>query len=390
MNKKQIIGLMVVLSTGCSSPRPFIPATGPDVNEEERQPARPVRLQTVEQWRVDAASVYARMIEYVTIFDEAPGSGSQDTSVQTCSRKLDAAVSFRPGSSHLQPGYGGNRAELARIGKELSDITADPANRLLAVRITGYASPDGSTARNEELAVARAVRFRNYLSRQATIPADCISVERCVEDWEGLARLAAATGKPYSDRLAAVLAADRQPDARRKALKAIDKGRAWKDMEQTLFARLRRMEIEVVYETEEVQPLAPANQSPAADLMGLSFRFDSRPDKLTLDELLQLSRLYRPGTGQYREVYEWMAYHFPDCIVAQLNAGAAALADGDREAARFFLERTKDDGRAHINLGVLALMENDHRTATDWFRKALPVNPVLARRNLEVIKKETY
>lgn len=379
---------MVALSTGCSSPRPSISAAGPDVNGGEKQTARPVRLQTVEQWRVDAASVYAQMIGYVTIFDEASGDGMPDSTVMTRSHKLDAAVSFRPGSSELQPGYGDNRAELARIGKGLSEIIADPANRLLEVRITGYASPDGSTARNEELAVARAVRFSNYLSSQGTIPAGCISVERCVEDWEGLARLVAAAGKPYSDRVAAALAASHQPDERRKALKVIDKGRAWKEMEQTLFARLRRMEIEVVYETKGVSA-QPADQAPAADPMELAARFGSQPGKLSLDELLQLSRFYRPGTEQYREVYEWTAYCFPDCIVAQLNAGAAALAAGDKEAARFFLERAEGDGRACINLGVLALMENDLRAAADWFRKALPIDPVSARRNLEIIKNET-
>ena len=70
---------------------------------------------------------------------------------------------------------------------------------------------------------------------------------------------------------------------------------------------------------------------------------------------------------------------------AQLNAGSAALAAGDTESARFFLKRVEGNEHAWINLGVLALMENDPETAAGWFRKALPVKPGLARKNLELM-----
>jgi len=105
-----------------------------------------------------------------------------------------------------------------------------------------------------------------------------------------------------------------------------------------------------------------------------------------LDELQTIALVFRPGTEQFREVYEQAAYRFPDCAAAQLNAGAAALAAEDTEAARFFLSRVENDPRAWINLGVLSLMEHDAESASGWFRKALPYKPVLARRNLQLLK----
>lgn len=378
------MALLVVLTTGCSAPRSLTTEAGGEETQQKHQTL--ARTQFVPQLQVDAASVYGQMIEYYFNDEEASGLPKAAPAMQTVSRRLDAVLSFKPGSTELLPAYSGNRTELERITREFSTLTTDADCRLQAVRITGYASPDGTTARNEELATGRALRFSSYLSGKLSLPRQMITVAPCVEDWDGLGRLVAEAKKPYAPQVATLLAANSLPDARRKALKALDKGRAWKDMEQTLFARLRRMEIEVVYDTLEARPDALAGQIPATDLLELSARFAARPDKLSLDELLQLARLYRPGTAQYREVYEWMAYRFPDCMVAQLNAGAAALAAGDSEAARFFLDRTKDDARARINLGVLALMENNPEAAVTWFRQALPVNPRLARRNLEVIR----
>ena len=82
-----------------------------------------------------------------------------------------------------------------------------------------------------------------------------------------------------------------------------------------------------------------------------------------------------------------MAYRFPDCRVAQLNAMAAALSLGDKESARIFGQRCADDPRSYINQGVLLLMDGDATSACDYFRKAMPENPRRARKNLAVAQE---
>lgn len=378
MDKYQAIILLGVLTMGCSAPRTL-------VTEEVQQMRVPLsRMQSVAQLQVDAASVYGQMIEYYLENEKALGSGTTLPAMQTVCHRVEAVLSFKPGSTELLPSYSGNRVQLERLSQELAAYTADAGVELQAVRIKGYASPDGTTARNEELAATRALRFSNYLSREQSIPYQKITVDASVEDWEGLKQLVVDASKPYATRVVAVLAQTVDADARRKALKALDKGRVWKDMEQTLFARLRRMELEIVCRSVEEVPAIEDKTAPEniTDLNRLVALFNSRPDQLTLDELLTVAPVFRPGTEQFREVYEQAAYRFPDCIPAQLNAGAAALAAEDTEAARFFLGRVEDDPRAWINLGVLSLMENDTESATAWFRKALPHKPVIARRNL--------
>lgn len=214
-------------------------------------------------------------------------------------------------------------------------------------------------------------------------------VDQCSEDWDGLNRLAREAGKPYASQVASVLARTSDPDSRRKALKALGGGKVWKDMEKSLFAGLRRMQLTVEYDRAVLSSGTGVSAASTADVLSLVTAFNERPETLGCDELASLAEVYRPGTEQYREVYEVAAYRFPDCALAQLNAGAAAIENGDVEAARFFLDRVQDDSRSWINLGVLCLLEDNNEEAVNWFRKAMPVRPAKARKNMEWVKQLT-
>ena len=205
-----------------------------------------------------------------------------------------------------------------------------------------------------------------------------VTIDWVGEDWEGLRELVAKSGRSYHTQVLSVLDTYTDADSRRKQLKALEKGTVYKDIEKSFFSRLRRMELDIAYETT----VKTGVQSP--DLQALAEKVVTDPDRLTLGELLQVAVLYRPGTEQYREVYELAAYRFPGSREAVLNAGAASLALGDKEAATYFLQQVADDPRSWNNLGVLALMENDPSEAVSWFRKAMPQNPRLSRHNIRI------
>ena len=135
----------------------------------------------------------------------------------------------------------------------------------------------------------------------------------------------------------------------------------------------------VVYQLTETGLVDSEENATCIDFAHLLTAFQKEPERLALDELLRVALAFRPGTEQYREVYELAAYRFPDCEIAQLNAGTAALSMADTVAARYFLDRVKNNPKAWINLGILSLMENDPASATDWFKKAMPERPRQAR-----------
>lgn len=331
-----------------------------------------VRHAEIPLVKMDALAVYSEMVSYLKSEPDIVPAESLS------SEKLTAYIGFPAGSVRLDMKYGNNRAELEKLKERLSRLL-DGRKKIQSVCLTGFASPDGSTTENERLAGNRAVEFKHYLQKLPELADGVpITIDWVGEDWEGLRELIAKSGRKYSIQVLAVIDSCPDADSRRKQLKALEKGAIYKDMEKSLFSQLRRMELDIAYEKSmktEVQSL---------DLQQLVEKVVVDPDKLTLDELLQVAALYRPGTEQYREVYELAAYHFPGNREAVLNAGAASLALGDKEAAVYFLHQVADDPRSWNNLGVLALMENDPSEAISWFRKAMPQNPRLARHNIRI------
>lgn len=331
-----------------------------------------VRHTAVPLLQVDASTVYRQMLTYI--------ASETNTTPQIQAEQLTVFIDFPAAGTAINPKYGNNPLELGKLKEHLGRFLNNPDNQLTAIHITGFASPDGNTKENERLAGNRAVQFKNYLINQFGFPnPGQITIDWTGEDWDGLAALVSASDKKYKKQVLDILNHTSDPDRRRQELKALDKGAVYKDIEKEFFYRLRRMELNISTESE--------NAAPEYNLAVLASRLNSNPEQLSLNELLALASLYRPGTEQYREVYEIAAYRFPECKVAQLNSAAAALSAGDKESALYFFQTAGSDPRAWNNLGVLAFMEGKSEEAISYFRKALPQNPRLAHQNIDIAKK---
>lgn len=376
------VAALAVLTGGCSAVHT---ASGENRDTIADKQVSLVREQIVAQVQVDAETVYRQMIEFFQLPEKSDTASVPEEIIRSEVRRLDASLSFKPGSVELTASYGQNSKELAGLCNDLNALLADRNVTLQSVEVTGYSSPDGNTSKNEELATGRALRLCRYLGKEMRLPENIFVVRQSQEDWDGLKRAVSEARKPYAMRVMALLDSLSQPDARRKALGSLDKGKVWKDMENTLFAGLRRIQVNVVYQLTETGLVDSEENATCIDFAHLLTAFQKEPERLTLDELLRVALAFRPGTEQYREVYELAAYRFPDCEIAQLNAGAAALSMADTVAARYFLDRVKNNPKAWINLGILSLMENDPASATDWFKKAMPKRPRQARLCLGIL-----
>ncbi|MCL3850364.1 hypothetical protein M1P97_03540 [Parabacteroides sp. GYB001] len=376
------VAALAVLTGGCSAVHT---ASGENRDTIADKQVSLVREQIVAQVQVDAETVYRQMIEFFQLPEKSDTASVPEEIIRSEVRRLDASLSFKPGSVELTASYGQNSKELAGLCNDLNALLADRNVTLQSVEVTGYSSPDGNTSKNEELATGRALRLCRYLGKEMRLPENIFVVRQSQEDWDGLKRAVSEARKPYAMRVMALLDSLSQPDVRRKALGSLDKGKVWKDMENTLFAGLRRIQVNVVYQLTETGLVDSEENATCIDFAHLLTAFQKEPERLTLDELLRVALAFRPGTEQYREVYELAAYRFPDCEIAQLNAGAAALSMADTVATRYFLDRVKNNPKAWINLGILSLMENDPASATDWFKKAMPERPRQARLCLGIL-----
>lgn len=343
-----------------------IPITAANENPSSHQV---MRRKDIPLLQIDALSVYQRMINYYTPEGEATPA--------VISEQLTAYIDFPAGGVSVNARYGNNQAELEKLKQQLSTLLRAGNKQVKNIRLTGFASPDGDTKENERLAGNRVIQFKSYLMKELKLTSSLITIDWAGEDWEGLCRLVSASGKEYTKNVLAAINGTKDPEKRRNLLKALNGGATYKDIEKTLFSRLRRMQLIVDCESQ-------FEEKSNKKLMEL---FYSNPDQLSLEDMFRVAGFYRPGTEQYREVFEIAAYTYPSNAIAQLNAAAAALALGDKEDAHYFLQQVDGDPRSYNNLGVLALMEGDTETAIIYFRKAMSQNPRLSRENLKIVNQ---
>lgn len=276
----------------------------------------------------------------------------------------------------VQRHYKRNATELQKLDSLLRPFIGNTLATMKQLRICGYASPEGTYQHNEELASNRARHFMRYMMDAYRLPPGLFDVSWVAEDWAGLSALLQQEQPPYYRPALDIIERIDLFAGREKQLMELQEGDPYRQMCQRLFPLLRRLQVTVGYEVRRV------NNEEAVTLIY------THPQMLSLQEMYSVARYYRPGTEQYREIYEIAAYHFPHDATAHINAASAVILAGDFIAARIYLERFRDDPRSWNDLGVLALMEGRTAEAIGWFRKALGVEPHKARKNLQIAEEQ--
>lgn len=99
--------------------------------------------------------------------------------------RMTGNVEFDAGRAELKPGLGGNRSELSRIRYALRSYLEDPDLVLDSVRVTSYASPDGSVAANKRLSLQRASALSAHLKNMMSQLRDSVKAEAGSYDLNG-------------------------------------------------------------------------------------------------------------------------------------------------------------------------------------------------------------
>lgn len=344
-----------------TNPAPSVPATRPVT---VRRAAR--ALPTIVVSEADLAT-YLSMVNFL----------KPDNRLKSKSRTESATLYFDYplGKDDIYPDYKNNRAEINKIDAILQPLVSEGYADIERIRVRGYASPDGDYKVNEQLAANRSKLFAGYVRDAYGLPRSLFDVSSVAEDWEGLKELLRQGRPPYEQAVLGIISRYGIFSGREKHLMDLQGGVPYKEMLRTYFPRLRRIEVVVEYRIRTL------GAEEAGEMIY------THPDLLSLSEMYDVARYYRPGTDQYREVYEIAAFHFPDDVVANVNAAAAVMLTGDLQSAWNYLRKAEADPRAWNNLGVLTLMEGDPAGAAVWFRKAVGVEPRKARRNLEIAER---
>jgi tetratricopeptide (TPR) repeat protein len=291
---------------------------------------------------------------------------------------IELDINFPVNVTEVRPSYMNNPAELRRADSLVVLLSGNELININGINIRGYASPEGRYANNERLAKGRSEGFKCYLInkyphidhiRNAT-------TMWTAEDWEGLALLVEQSDLPNKQEvLAVVLDGSMAPDTKEQVLQKIGKwSEVYKPMLDEMFPKLRRIELRVDY---TVQNLSDAQ---ARELLY------TNPDMLSLEEIYRVARFYQPSDVQYRKVYEIAVSQYPDDVIANNNAAAAFLREGDAESALPYLQKIEGNPASYINYGAYYYMTGDAAKAIEYFNMAKGAGAEQADHNLRLIK----
>lgn len=296
--------------------------------------------------------------------------------VKSRSESNNVFLDFPVARTEINPGFGNNPRELAKIEGIIHDIRSDKNVQVTGVLITGYASPEGNIDFNNQLSRGRAEALRNYLSMRAGIPSQMYQVGYGGEDWQGLARL---VQNSYIEPKGAILSIIHTSggEIRKQQLKELGGGSVYQRLLHGLYPQLRRVVARIDYTARGF------NVEEAKHII------KTRPRQLSLNEMFLVANTYQEGSKEFVEVFETAVKMFPDDAVANLNAAASALLDKDLIRAERYLDKApKNTVEYYNNLGVLEMMKGNIKRARNLFQRASEGNLDAALRNLDEVKRK--
>ena len=291
----------------------------------------------------------------------------------------EAFLDFAVGRTDLRPDFGNNASELEKILAAFASVGDDGDVTLTGVSLCGYASPEGSIARNRQLSEGRAVALKKYLMTKFDYPASFYTARFGGEDWEGLVALVEDSDMQYKQEVLELIAnvpVERNREARLMALKG---GEPYRWMLKELFPKLRRVTFRADYNVrqfniEEAKKVAR-----------------TRPQNLSLNEMFLVANTYKPGSPEFNDLFETAVRMFPEDATANLNAAIAALERRDYAGADRYLQNIKIRMRIpeYDNaLGVLVMMRDaDYDRAEQYFEAAAQAGLDAATGNLEELAR---
>lgn len=299
------------------------------------------------------------------------------TPVKSRSDAGSSFLEFKAGASALLLDYANNAQEVARIRKAIDTLMLNKDASITSITVKGFASFDGSAAKNLQLSGARAEALRKYLASNYTIDPKLFKSESGGEDWEGFRQEVEAADFTLKESVLKIVDSTLSADAKDAKLKQLDGGRFYHRIKTEYFPKLRRVDYTLNYTVKAF------TVEEGKELLKVS------PGKLSLNELFLIANTYPVGSAAYLDVFDVAVRLFPSDPVARINAAGVALEKGDLEAARKYLSGLDKDGRAFNNYALLLIAQGDIKEAKEFLLKAQSAGVEQAEPNLQELKKYT-
>ena len=289
-----------------------------------------------------------------------------------------------------------NRAQIAMIDDSVKYALTDPNVELASIVICGYASPESPYVHNDELASGRSKALAEYLGQRYNLPKGSVKYSAVPENWVEFRKQVEESNeiseKQRQDLLELIDAPASAPADYDRKEQLLRTDPRYKELFLTKilpewFPRLRATTFAIHTR------LKPMSDEELARII------DTTPEKMSLNQMFRVARLYPEGSADFNRVIEIALKHYPDNPTAIINAAAAEVAraqktDNQEEAASLYssakellsrVETVPEVSREVYNLlGIIATSEDQYDAARRYFEMAGDLPDAV--RNLQLLR----
>ena len=172
-------------------------------------------------------------------------------------------IHYAINSANTVVGFEDNGAELSRLDSFFDELRRDTTIHISKIEITGYASPDGTTKFNSELARKRAQELSVMLANRYNISGSNIAISSHVEPWSATSNAIEHSSLSNRSDLVRIVNSNEAPMTIDNKLKHQDK--AWNWMKSDVLPDMRRATVTIAYTKDQImdnREYKPLNNTP--------------------------------------------------------------------------------------------------------------------------------
>lgn len=282
---------------------------------------------------------------------------------------------FKVNSTYIDPNLEGNRTELESIDEMMQSVISDSDYTITKVNITGFASPEGSYESNMELSKGRAAALERLIESKykRVIKPELYSVSYGGENWDKLYELVSSSDIADRDAVLDIIKNTTVEEGRETKLMRYNGGATYKHLLKHLFPATRLVVVDVEFNID------------AYDMDRIIELIDTKPQNLSLEEMYRLSESYNVDDAEFEKVFLTAAKIYPDDEVAQNNALATEIRQGNITAVSQVAERVDRDTQvAELanSLGAYLMLSGDYDSAKIMLERAIQLGSIRAEENM--------
>ncbi|MBQ8493796.1 MAG: OmpA family protein [Alistipes sp.] len=169
----------------------------------------------------------------------------EDDTVHKANYELHYAIN----SSTTAPEYEHNDLELERLDRFFAELKNDTLRHISSITIAGYASPDGTTPFNAELARQRAEKLSAMLAKRYGLKGYNVTVTSHVEPWSATTESIEESKLKNRNDIVQIVNANEAPMVVDRRLKR--ESDAWSYLTSDVLPDMRRAVVTIAYTTDQ-------------------------------------------------------------------------------------------------------------------------------------------